>query len=80
MVDECWIHDAMSVLDGFFIQLFHFSCSLFDVLQDPLMPSHQMLINCLLSLLPSCGEWVKSLSPTIILQLLENTEGMTLIK
>ncbi|XP_019850343.1 PREDICTED: huntingtin-like isoform X2 [Amphimedon queenslandica] len=53
---------------------------LFDVLQDPLMPSHQMLVNCLLSLLPSCGNWVKSLSPTVLLQLLESTEGMTLIK
>ena len=54
--------------------------SVLDALQEPLTPTQQLLLQCLI-LLPQSGEgWVESISPTHLLKHLTCHEGVELIK
>lgn len=55
-----------------------FFSSLFDALKEPLMPTQQLILHCLFLLFPSSFE--EYLTPAHLLQLLQTTEGMKLIK
>ena len=55
-------------------------CSVLNSLQEPLTPTQQLLLQCLI-LLPQSGEgWVESISPTHLLQHLTCHEGVELIE
>lgn len=55
-------------------------CSVLNSLQEPLTPTQQLLLQCLI-LLPQSGEgWVESISPTHLLQHLTCHEGVALIE